>query len=120
MVAKFFLRRRVSIAVSCCAFALLAAPLLSDRGRAQSNKIILISDESSTRAVAVHSVTLQREPFNATSPMSWGGDSRTRIIVFAMGLDRNAPPSEVGATAQDGTNRIYNLSAEYLGPVPEQ
>ena len=97
-----------------------AAPILSHRGHAQSTKIILISDESSTRAVAVHSVTLQREPFSPTSPMSWGNDNRTRIMLFAMGLDRSVPPSELGATAQDGTNRIYNLSVEYLGPVPEQ
>jgi len=120
MVAKFFLRRRVSIALSCCVFVLCAAPILSRRGHAQSSKIILISDESSTRAVAVHSVTLQREPFNPTSPMSWGNDNRTRIMLFAIGLDRTVPPSEVSATAQDGTNRIFNLSVEYLGPVPEQ
>jgi len=100
--------------------ALCAAPILSRRGHAQSGKIILISDESSTRAVAVHSVTLQREPFNPTSPMSWGNDNRTRIMLFAMGLDRTVPPSDVSATAQDGTNRIFNLSVEYLGPVPEQ
>src|SRR6478736_1114877 len=120
MVAKFFLRRRVSIALSCCVFAFCAAPILSSRGHAQSSKIILISDESSTRAVAVHSVTLQREPFNPSSAMSWGNDNRTRIMLFAMGLDRNAPPSEVVATAQDGANRTYSFPVEYLGPVPEQ
>ncbi|HEX3143620.1 MAG TPA: hypothetical protein VHQ64_06590, partial [Pyrinomonadaceae bacterium] len=52
--------------------------------------------------------------------MSWGNDNRTRIMLFAMGLDRTVPPSDVSATAQDGTNRIFNLSVEYLGPVPEQ
>src|SRR5947207_2072074 len=41
-------------------------------------------------------------------------------MLFAMGLDRTVPPSEVSATAQDGTNRIFNLSVEYLAPVPEQ
>ena len=120
MVAKFFLRRRVFIALWVCVLALCAASIVSNRGHAQSSKIILISDESSTRAVAVHSVTLQREPFNSTSPMSWGNDNRTRIMLFAMGLDRTAPPSEVSATAQDATNRTYQLSVEYLGPVPEQ
>jgi hypothetical protein len=98
----------------------LGSGILFDRGHAQSNKIILISDESSTRAIAIHSVTLQREPFNPTSQMSWGNDNRTRIMIFAMGLDRNAPPSDVVATAQDGGNRTYTLPVEYLGPVPEQ
>src|SRR3954470_18330376 len=120
MIATFFRRRQVSIALWLCVLALLVTPIFSNRGHAQSTKIILISDESSTRAVAVHSVTLQREPFTPISEMSWGNDNRTRIMLFAMGLDRNAPPSEVGATAQDSASRTYNLSVEYLGPVPEQ
>lgn len=120
MIARFFRRRWISNTLVSGLLALLAAPILFDHGHAQSNKLILISDESSTRAVAVHSVTLQREPFNPTSQMSWGNDSRTRIMLFAMGLDRNSPPGDVSATAQDGANRIYNLSVEYLGPVPEQ
>jgi hypothetical protein len=41
-------------------------------------------------------------------------------MLFAMGLDRNAPPSDVVANAQDGANRTYTLPVEYLGPVPEQ
>src|SRR5215831_18268643 len=117
MTAKSFRYRRVLIAL--CLFALWT-PIVSYRGHAQANKIILISEESSTRAIAVHSVTLQREPFSPTSQMSWGNDNRTRIMLFAMGLDRNAPPAEVSASAQDGSNRTYNLAVEYLGPVPEQ
>ena len=120
MVAKFFRRRRVSIVLCIGVPALLTAAIFADRGHAQSNKIILISDESSTRAVAMHSVTLQREPFYPTSEISWGNDHRTRIMLFAMGLDRNAPPADVSATAQDGANGIYKLPVEYLGPVPEQ
>src|SRR5436190_13350608 len=88
MIAKFFQRRRVSIALLSCVLALWAAAILSDRGHAQSIKIILVSDESSTRAIAIHSVTLQREPFSPTSAMSWGSDNHTRIMLFAMGLDR--------------------------------
>jgi len=120
ILSKFLRRRWVSIAILFCILVLWLAAIISDRGHAQSNKIILISDESSTRAIAIHSVTLQREPFNPTSQMSWGNDNRTRIMLFAMGLDRNAPPSEVVATAQDGANRTYSFPVEYLGPVPEQ
>jgi uncharacterized protein GlcG (DUF336 family) len=120
ILSKFLRRRRVSIAILFCVLTLWLAAIISDRGHAQSNKITLISDESSTRAIAIHSVTLQREPFNPSSQMSWGNDNRTRIMLFAMGLDRNAPPSEVVATAQDGANRTYTLPVEYLGPVPEQ
>jgi uncharacterized protein GlcG (DUF336 family) len=119
MVAKVFRRRRVFLSLSFC-LALLSASIISSHGHAQANKIILISNDSSTRAIAIHSVTLQREPFNPISDISWGNDNRTRIMLFAMGLDRNTPPADVSATAQDGTNRIYNLAVEYLGPVPEQ
>ena len=117
MVAKFFLRRRVSIALSCCVFALCAAPILSNRGHAQSSKIILISDESSTRAVAVHSVTLQREPFNPTSPMSWGSDNRTRIMLFAVNLEllSGETASSITVRGTDPRGQSYDLPLEQVG-----
>jgi len=112
MVAKFFRHRRVYLVPSSCVLALLAMAMVFDRGRAQSSKITLISDESSTRAVAFDSVTLRREPFNPTSDFRWGSDNHTRIMIFAMGLDRTAPPSEIGATVQDGANRTRGENRE--------
>jgi hypothetical protein len=120
MSARFVRRRRLYLVPSTCALALCAIAIIFDRSHAQSGKITLISEETSTRAVAIDAVTLQHEPFNATSDIKWGNDNRTRIMMFAMGLAGNASPAEVVATAQDGANRTYNLSVEYLGPVPEQ
>ncbi|HMG72998.1 MAG TPA: heme-binding protein [Pyrinomonadaceae bacterium] len=88
----------------------------------QDKKLILISEESSTRAVAVDSVTQKHGPFSATSEVQWGSDSRTRIMVFAMGL--SLLPGEgaaaVTADAEDGAHQIHHLTVEYVGPVPEQ
>lgn len=86
---------------------------------AQSNKLILISQETSTRAVAVDSVTQQREPFNPQSTLFWGADNRTRIKLFVMGLDPGAPATAVTAYAEDGSHRSYELKVEFVGRVPE-
>ncbi len=106
--------------MSAVTIALVALPALLKRGHAQSNKLVLISQETSTRAIAVDSVTLKREPFNSTSDVTWGNDSRTRVMLFAMGLDRNARAADVSASAEDGSHKLYPLTVEYIGPVPEQ
>ncbi len=114
-------RVRYLLALSICALSLLAAPNLS-HPRAQANRPTLISEETSTRAVAVESVTQTREPFATTSQVSWGSDNRTRVMLFAMGVslqaDENA--SAVTADAEDGAHHIYHLTVEHVGPVPEQ
>src|SRR5438128_8504938 len=121
MRAEAFVRRRqIVLAMFAVMIAVVVVPALLKRGHAQSNKLTLISQETSTRAIAVDSVTLKREPFKSTSDVTWGNDNRTRVMLFAMGLDRNAQPSDVSAIAEDGSHNIYSLTVEYLGPVPEQ
>jgi uncharacterized protein GlcG (DUF336 family) len=120
MVAKFFQRRWPSAAIWICLFAMFATQVLVTSGVAQSTKITLISQETSTRAIAFDSVTQTREPFDITSMVVWGNDNRTRIMLFAMGFDGNAAASDVAASAQDGANRTYSLAVEYAGPVPDQ
>jgi uncharacterized protein GlcG (DUF336 family) len=86
----------------------------------QANKLILISEETSTRAVAVDSVTQKHEPFSTRSTVSWGSDTRTRVMIFAMGLQPGDDVTAVTADAEDGAHKIYHLAVEYVGPVPEQ
>jgi uncharacterized protein GlcG (DUF336 family) len=120
MVAKFPQCRWPFAAISICLFAMFARQVLVTGSLAQSTKVTLISQETSTRAIAVDSVTQRREPFAPTSEVVWGNDNRTRIMLFAMGLDRNASVSDLSASAQDGANQIYSLSVEYVGSVPDQ
>src|SRR5688500_13800736 len=76
------------LAIISCLFALALAgsPTRIDHAAAQSNHPVLISDATSTRAIAVESVTRQREPFSVKSSVQFGVDNRTRIMLFAKGL----------------------------------
>src|SRR5207244_13610121 len=119
MTRKLRQRLRYWLGLSTCAFLIVAASLFS-RTRAQAHKPILISEETSTRAVAVDSVTQTREPFATTSSVSWSADNQTRIMLFAQGLGAQTDASAISATAEDGVHNFYRLPVEYVGPVPNQ
>jgi len=80
----------------------------------------LISQSTSTRAVAFESVTMRAEPFPLTSTVAYSSDTRTRICFFAMDLEllpgegANAFSSDV----QDASGKVYPLQIEYAGKVP--
>lgn len=123
MTGKLYARATCLLIFLCIcvvAFALCLSPL--EKTYAQSNKPILISEESSTRAIALDSVSQMREPFAVTSTLQLGTDKRTRIMLFAMNLSLQPgeTASAVTASAEDGAHRIYALTVEYVGPVPEQ
>ena len=88
---------------------------------ATNKKPILISQSTSTRAVAFESFSMKAEPFPLTATVPLGSDTRTRICIFAMDLELlpgegvNAFTSDV----QDSTGKIYPLRVEYLGQVPD-
>lgn len=81
---------------------------------------ILVSEENSTRALALDSVFLTREPFQLTSPVSLGSDSRTRVMLFAANFDLlpNETATAVTASAEDAAHRIYPLTVESVGTYP--
>jgi uncharacterized protein GlcG (DUF336 family) len=109
----------LAAATLICA-ALLSAPAL--RSSAQSASPVLVSEVGSTRAVALESVTRLREPFSPTSPVKFGADARTRVMLFAMNLHLAADEdiSSVTADAEDAAHHVYPLVVEYVGPVPDQ
>jgi hypothetical protein len=82
---------------------------------------LLISQETSTRAVALDSLSFASEPFALISPYAAGSDRRTRITLFAMhlSLQPGEPLSLVTADAEDAAHQHYNLAVEYVGPVPQ-
>ncbi len=123
MRAKLFGKRtRFLLPTFACALLLVGPQPFFYDAHSQGNKLVLISEETSTRAVAVDSVTQKREPFTTTSAVQWGSDSRTRIMFFAMGLSLQAGEgaTAVTADAEDGAHKIHHLPVEYVGPVPEQ
>src|SRR5437867_5322806 len=103
-----------------CAVCLVGSSNFFKPSQAQSTRLILVSQETSTRAIALDSVTQKREPFDSTSEVRWGNDNRTRIMLFVMGLDPASSASAVTADAEDGSHNHYSLTVEYVGPVPSQ
>ncbi|HEV7744099.1 MAG TPA: LamG-like jellyroll fold domain-containing protein [Pyrinomonadaceae bacterium] len=83
---------------------------------------ILISQPTSTRAIAIDSLGFNSEPFALTSPYAAVADRRTRVMLFAMklGFQPGEDLSLVTADAEDVSHQHYNLSVEYVGPVPQQ
>ena len=88
---------------------------------ATTKKPILISQATTTRAVAFESFTMKAEPFPLTATVPLGGDTRTRICIFAMDLallpgeGANAFTSDV----EDSTGKLYQLQVEFVGQVPD-
>jgi uncharacterized protein GlcG (DUF336 family) len=89
---------------------------------AQISRPILVSHDTSTRALAFESVTRQAEPFQATATFSFGPDQRTRVMLLAMNLQLQPGelPSAVSAQGEDGGHNIYNLPVEFVGQLPER
>ncbi|HKQ99838.1 MAG TPA: heme-binding protein [Pyrinomonadaceae bacterium] len=110
--------------IICCLLTLVVAGGANRirRASAQSSRPVLISEATSTRALAFESVTQKREPLPLTSSLPFGADNRTRVMLFAtnLSLQPGDGASSVTAEAEDGAHRIYPLVVEYVGPVPDQ
>src|SRR6478672_8064924 len=99
----------------CCgaATSVFAAPAISPS--------LFTVSSSSTRAVALETVSMTAEPFSLNSETNFSpSDSRTRITLFCMNLDFLAgePASALSADAQDAAGIVYPLKVEYVGTVP--
>ena len=77
---------RLLIAGCLLALLLTGSANRIERARAQASRPVLISQETSTRAVAFESVTQIREPFPLTSTVQFSADNRTRIMLYAQNL----------------------------------
>lgn len=76
---------------------------------------------SSTRAVALESVSMRAEPFTLNGAANfYPADPRTRITVFCMNLDflQGEGVNALTADAEDASHNIYPLKVEYVGTVP--
>jgi uncharacterized protein (DUF1800 family) len=102
-------------------FVLLICALFSGTVEAATNKKpVLLSQASSTRAIALESVTLRAEPFSPTANPAFSSDTRTRICIFAMDLELLAGEGANAFTSdvQDAGGKIYPLRVEFVGQVP--
>jgi uncharacterized protein (DUF1800 family) len=99
--------------------AVISANLLAGQA-ANAKAPVLISQNSSTRAIALESVTLRAEPFPLTSSVAFSSDTRTRICIFAMGLELlpGEAASAFTADAQNAAGTLFPLRIEFMGQVP--
>jgi hypothetical protein len=81
---------------------------------------ILISEENSTRGLALDSVLRLREPFQPTYQIPWSVDRRTRLILFATNFElaNNETAAAVTAEAEDSTHLNHFLPVEQVAKVP--
>ena len=99
--------------------------VISTRGlgalNAQINSPTLLTEEGTSRAVALDSVTWTRGPFSISSSHNFSADGRTRIMLFAAGVELQ--PGEtaaiVTAQAEDSQQRTFPLTVEYVGKLAE-
>ena len=103
-----------------CVCLLVAVSGASFVAQATTTGPTLLSESTSTRAIALESVTLKGEPFPLTSTVKFSTDTRTRIMIFAMNLDTLAGEgvNAFSADAQDSAGKIYPLTVENVSPVP--
>lgn len=80
----------------------------------------LVSEATSTRAIALESPMWKREPFQPTQDIAFGADNRTRIMLFARNLELlpGEDASAVTAEAEDASHTIYPLTVEYVARMP--
>src|SRR5690242_16262992 len=93
--------------------------VLATIASAQSSKPpVLISETTSTRAIAFDSVSFKKEPFSLTT--IFAADGRTRVMLFALNasLLPNEDLSVFAADAETANHEHRLLRVEYIGPVP--
>ena len=101
-------------------FVLLISVFINVSLAATNKKPILISQATSTRAVAFETFTMKAEPFPLTQSFPMSADTRTRISIFAMDLELLPGEGANAFTAdvQDNSGKIYPLRVEFVGQVP--
>ena len=126
---NFFSRRAEEtreVPVHVCLVKRTTKPfVISTRGlgalNVQINAPTLLTEEGTPRALALDSVTWTRGPFSISSSHNFSTDGRTRIMLFAAGVELQ--PGEtaaiVTANAEDSQRRTFPLLVEYVGKLAD-
>ena len=101
-------------------FLNLSNPVNATIARGQAVATIIDDDalilltQPSSRAAALDSVLFTRETLPIVNTLNFSSDSRTRIIVFAIGWKGSA----VTATAEDPIGTVFPLTVEFVDKLP--
>jgi beta-glucanase (GH16 family) len=85
-----------------------------------SNVPVLFTDDGTGRALALDSVTFQRDPFPVRTANNFSSDQTTRLLLLSANLDLQPGdgPSTVTAQADDGKGHTFPLNVEWVGRLP--
>ncbi|HVS83974.1 MAG TPA: DUF1800 domain-containing protein [Pyrinomonadaceae bacterium] len=131
MTNRAFALRIRFISMLCAGLFVFACGVVSSALAATQISPTLISTSTTTRAIALESVTMHSEPFSLASEGNFNaGDPRTRIEIFCMNLDFLAgeistsgnilvgDPNALTVDAEDAAHNHYPLKVEYVAQVP--
>lgn len=81
---------------------------------------VLLTESDLTRAIALDSVTMLRDPLPVATLNNFSADQHTRVMLFAVNASLVAGESisSITAQAEDSQHRIYPLSVEAVEKVP--
>ena len=81
---------------------------------------LLLAVPGTSRAIALHSTLFTGEPFTVRTGINFSSDARTRIMLFAAGLDFQAGEtiSSVAIRGTDSRGNSYDLPVEQVIKVP--
>jgi hypothetical protein len=76
----------------------------------------MLTVPNTNRAIAIHSVRFNREPFTVTTPVNLSSDQHTRIMLFGTNLEllSGETLSAITVRATDARGQVYNLPVEQL------
>ena len=77
---------------------------------------VLLNVPNTSRAIAIHSVRFNREPFTVRTAVNLSSDQRTRIMLFATNLELlvGETPSSVTVRGIDPRGQSYDLPVEQV------
>ncbi|HUE80460.1 MAG TPA: kelch repeat-containing protein [Pyrinomonadaceae bacterium] len=111
---------KVLIAGGGNASGLLSSTELYDPAANSPTNPIILTEENSSSAVALDSVTFVRDPFRLVASHNFRADQRTRVMLFAINVDLlpGEDASAVTARLEDSQNMVYPLAVEFVSDVP--
>lgn len=117
----FFSRVSLAAVVQVVLLVLIGGSTQVASAAPQKSPVLYSVSDSSTRAIALESMTFRAEPFQLTSDGYFNAsDSRTRIALFGTDLEflQGEGANALSADAQDAAGKLYSLNVEYVGTVP--
>lgn len=107
----------INILLSSSTSVLEGSPFASTITILDDDKPLIVTEENTGRAVAFDSVTLLGEPFPLTTIHNFSLDQRTRVVLFASGIDP-MPGESINVQVEDILNRSFPLVVEDVRKVP--